>query len=136
MDPELFLSAQDRVWPVVLSELEQGRKTSHWMWFVFPQLDALGRSATAKRFGLRGLDDAASYLAHPVLRERLVEVSQLMLRHQGLSAQDILGKVDAMKLRSSMTLFAAVPGSPRIFAHVLDRFFDGAGCPVTLQEIA
>ncbi len=135
MDADLFLSAQDRVWPAVLSELEQGRKTTHWMWFVFPQLSALGRSGTAKRYGLDDVDAAAAYLAHPVLRERLTQASRLMLSHSGESAESILGGVDAMKLRSSMTLFEAVPGAPQVFSEVLDSFYGGERCPLTLAEI-
>ncbi|MEY8840519.1 DUF1810 domain-containing protein [Cribrihabitans sp. XS_ASV171] len=135
MDAGLFLSAQDRVWSAVLSELEQGRKTSHWMWFVFPQLAALGRSGTAKRYGLEDLDAAAAYLAHPLLRERLVQASRVMLSHSDKSAESILGSVDAMKLRSSMTLFEAVPGAPEVFSEVLDTFHAGERCPLTRAQI-
>lgn len=130
-DPNLFLKAQDRVWPSVLKELEQGRKTSHWMWFVFPQLEALGQSPTAKLYGIADLAQAQAYLGHPELRKRLTEVSQLMLGHAGSPARDILGSVDALKLRSSMTLFAHVQDAPDVFQNVLDAFYDG---PCALSE--
>ncbi|MEX0317683.1 MAG: DUF1810 domain-containing protein [Ruegeria sp.] len=132
LDPDLFITAQDRVWPSVLKELEQGQKTSHWMWFVFPQLSALGRSPTAQRYGIADLDQAADYLTHPVLRDRLIEVSRLMLSHSGTSASAILGPVDAMKLRSSMTLFSLTKNAPPEFRQVLDTFYEGP-CPLTLQ---
>ncbi|WP_171175230.1 DUF1810 domain-containing protein [Ruegeria sp. HKCCD8929] len=132
LDPVLFIKAQDRVWPSVLKELEQGQKTSHWMWFVFPQLSALGRSPTAQRYGIADLDQAADYLANPVLRDRLIEVSRLMLSHSGTSASAILGPVDAMKLRSSMTLFSLTKNAPLEFKQVLDAFYEGP-CPLTLQ---
>jgi len=108
-DPDRFVQAQAPVWDRVRAELAAGRKESHWMWFVFPQLAALGRSATAKHFGLDDLQAARAYLAHPVLGPRLIEAARLMLRHQGQPPEAVLGGIDAMKLRSSMTLFARVP---------------------------
>lgn len=134
-DPELFLEAQNTVWDNVIAELEQGRKTSHWMWFIFPQLAELGRSDMSQLYGIHDLGEARAYLAHPELRERLVTVSRVMLGHAGTPARDILGKVDAMKLRSSMTLFAAVPDAPPEFQEVLDRFHDGTPCPRTVDAL-
>ncbi|RBI84660.1 DUF1810 domain-containing protein [Rhodosalinus halophilus] len=130
-----FVAAQEPVWPRVRAELRAGRKTSHWIWWVFPQLASLGRSERARHFGLSGLDEAADYLAHPVLGPRLEEAAQLMLAHDGTPPEDVLGEVDALKLRSSMTLFEAVPGAPEVFAQVLDRLYDGARCPHTREAL-
>lgn len=134
-DAARFLAAQAPVWEAVCAELAAGRKTGHWMWFVFPQLKGLGRSPTALRYGLDGLKAAAAYLAHPVLGARLVEAADLMLAHEGTPPERILGGVDAMKLRSSMTLFAAVPGAPEGFGQVLGAFHD-APCERTLAMLA
>ncbi len=133
---KLFIAAQDRVWTSVVAELTAGRKTSHWMWFVFPQLAGLGRSQMSQRYGIPGLDAARAYLAHPTLRARLVEVSALMLTHRGTGAETILGGIDAQKLRSSMTLFATVPGAPPECAQVLDAFYGGRRCEATMRAIA
>lgn len=120
-----FVAAQDRVWPDVEAELAAGRKASHWMWFVFPQLDGLGRSATARFFALPDLAAARGYLAHPVLGPRLRAATALMLRHAGTPPEAILGPVDAAKFRSCLTLFAAAaPGEP-LFAEALAAFHDG-----------
>ncbi len=130
-----FLEAQDRVWNAVRSELAQGRKTSHWIWFVFPQLASLGRSPTARRFGIRDLEEAADYLANDRLRARLEEAAALMLTHAGKSPESILGPIDALKLRSSMTLFSHVPGASPLYRKVLDTFYGGTPCPLTLQAL-
>lgn len=135
-DADLFIEAQDTVWEDVLRELEAGRKTGHWMWFVFPQLALLGRSNTSQLYGIHDLAEARAYLSHPVLRDRLVQVSRLMLRHAGKPPEAILGQVDAMKLQSSMTLFAAVPGAPEEFQAVLDAFYDGEPCRQTQEAIS
>jgi uncharacterized protein (DUF1810 family) len=128
-DPQRFVAAQDAggTYDRALAELRAGRKRTHWMWFVFPQLAGLGRSATAQRYAIQSLDEARAYLAHPVLGERLREACRALLAAPpGLSAQDILGGVDALKLRSSMTLFLrAAPDEP-LFRQVLDRYFAGA----------
>lgn len=136
MSLDRFLEAQDRIWPVPLRELTAGRKQSHWMWFVFPQLRGLGRSATAEFYGIADLAEAGRYLAHPVLGRRLIETSEAMLPHRHLGAVAVLDPVDAMKLRSSMTLFAALPEVPGIFSEVLDAFHDGRRCEATLRALA
>ncbi|PUA80152.1 DUF1810 domain-containing protein [Nocardioides currus] len=108
-----------------LAELRDGRKRSHWMWFVFPQVAGLGRSSIAREFALADLAEARAFLAHPVLGERLRECCRAVLEIRGSTAVDVLGPVDAMKLRSSMTLFArAAPDEP-VFGEVLDAYFDG-----------
>jgi uncharacterized protein (DUF1810 family) len=129
-----FVAAQDGVYPAALAELKCGRKTTHWMWFVFPQLRGLGRSATALHFGIASLDEARAYLAHPLLGPRLHEASAALLAAPG-SAEAILGPVDAMKLRSSMTLFAAAAPDPAPFDAVLARFFHGERDPATTDII-
>lgn len=130
-DLERFVAAQSSDWPVARAELAAGRKRSHWIWYVFPQLAALGRSPTAKFYGVGSLDEARAYAAHPVLGPRLVEAARLVAAAAG-SAAEILGEVDAKKLRSSMTLFRrAAPNEP-VFSMVLDRFYGGAEDPATV----
>jgi uncharacterized protein (DUF1810 family) len=132
-DLERFVAAQDAggTYDRVVAELQRGRKASHWMWFVFPQIAGLGRSATSREFAISGLDEAKAYLQHAVLGPRLLACSELVLGTQGRSAEDIFGGIDAQKLHSSMTLFLrAAPDEPR-FAQVLDRYFDGRPDPAT-----
>jgi uncharacterized protein (DUF1810 family) len=124
-DLERFVRAQDPVYAEVVAELRAGRKTSHWMWFVFPQVAGLGHSETARHYAIASLDEARGYLAHPVLSPRLRECAGLLLAAEGRSAEDILGSVDAMKLRSSMTLFLRAGRDETVFRRVLDRFFEG-----------
>ena len=124
---ERFVSAQDEhgTYDRALRELRAGRKTSHWMWFVFPQVEGLGRSETARFYAVAGLGEARGYLAHPVLGPRLRECCRTVLDLEGTTAEAILGSIDAVKLRSSMTLFMrADPGEP-LFQQVLETYFDG-----------
>ena len=130
-----FIAAQNRVWDDVLGELRKGQKRSHWIWFVFPQLAALGHSPMSQRYGLRDLAQARSYLADETLRARLVEAVSILTDHRNKSAEEILGPLDALKLRSSLTLFAAVPGAPDIFERALAQFFQGRRCRKTLDLI-
>lgn len=131
MDTDLFLAAQEKVWPDVVRELKAGRKTSHWIWYVFPQLAALGRSERARRYGLADLAAAEAYLADPTLRARLIEAAELLLTHPDKSAEEILGPIDALKVRSSMTLFERVPQAPEVFGRVLELFYGGERCPLS-----
>jgi uncharacterized protein (DUF1810 family) len=125
LDPDRFVSAQDRVWHEVIAELRAGRKAGHWMWFVFPQLGGLGRSETSRFFALGSLDEARAYLAHPILGPRLRECARLVLDPDAGAAEDVFGAIDALKLRSSMTLFSlAAPDDP-LFTAVLGRWFAG-----------
>ncbi|PCJ09779.1 MAG: calpastatin [Rhodobacteraceae bacterium] len=133
---EMFIEAQDTVWNDVLAELKAGQKASHWMWFVFPQLAELGKSNMAQLYGIEDLAEATAYLAHPELNRRLLKVSRLMLSHKNTPADQILGTTDAKKLRSSMTLFAAVPGAASEFVQVLDAFFEGTFCPLTVKTLS
>ena len=132
---DMFVEAQDTVWDDVLAELRAGKKQTHWMWFVFPQLASLGQSDMAKLYGLNDLEEATEYYHHPVLGPRLDTVVGLLLQGPESSALQIFGKTDAMKLKSSATLFAAVPGAPPAFGQLLERFFDGQRCRDTLAEI-
>lgn len=128
-----FVAAQDPVLDTVRAELRAGRKASHWMWFVFPQLRDLGRSPTALRYGVASLAEAEAYLAHPLLGPRLVECTELVNRVEGRTIHEILGSPDDMKFRSCMTLFAiAGPGLPA-FPAALRRHFGGAGDARTLE---
>lgn len=127
-----FLWAQEGVIDDVLEELRRGRKSGHWMWFVFPQLAGLGRSATAQKYAICSIDEARAYLDDPILGARLEICCRLLLDHADKSAQQMLGSVDALKLRSCMTLFDAVsPGGA--FREVLNVFYDGAADSATLQ---
>ena len=126
-DLRRFVEAQDSggTYDSALRELRAGRKTSHWMWFVFPQLAGLGRSSTARHFALRGADEARAYLAHPVLGPRLRECARTCADLPTVDPVAVLGDVDAQKLRSSLTLFALVAPDEPVFRQVLDRWFGG-----------
>ena len=128
-----FVTAQDAVYQQVLAELRDGRKRSHWMWFVFPQLIGLGRSATASYFAIRDREEAREYLAHPVLGARLRECTETLLALPGLSIDTILGFPDNLKFRSSMTLFAALSETDSVFERALARFCGGQPDQRTLE---
>ena len=134
MSLDRFIEAQDRIWPAPLDEIRAGRKITHWMWFVWPQLRGLGRSETALHYGIRDLDEARAYLADPVLGSRLKEISDAILLHEEKEAAAVLGPVDAMKLRSSATLFEAAGGDD-LFSRLLDAFFAGQRYEATLNMI-
>jgi uncharacterized protein (DUF1810 family) len=120
---ERFVAAQDPVFERVRKELSQGRKRSHWMWFVFPQIHGLGRSGMAQRYAIRSREEAGAYLAHPVLGPRLRECAALLMQTDGRSIEEIMGFPDDLKLRSSMTLFARITDDNQIFLDVLTRYF-------------
>ena len=124
---ERFVTAQDSggTYRRAVAELRRGRKASHWMWFIFPQIAGLGRSATAQTYAISNLAEAQAYLAHPVLGPRLVECTEILASHRGLSAEQIFGGIDAIKLRSSMTLFARADPDQAIFSQVIDQYFAG-----------
>jgi uncharacterized protein (DUF1810 family) len=127
MDLERFVRAQDSggTYQRAVAELRNGRKTSHWMWFIFPQIAGLGRSAMAQAYAIMDLAEAQAYLAHPVLGPRLVECAEIVASHRGRSAEQIFGGIDAIKLRSSMTLFAHADPDQTIFQQVIDHYFAG-----------
>jgi uncharacterized protein (DUF1810 family) len=122
-----FVDAQDDdgTYQSALRELRDGRKRSHWMWFIFPQLAGLGQSPTSRRYAISSLEEARAYVEHPVLGPRLEECAQALLQRTGGSARDIFGGIDAMKLRSSMTLFHRADPDNALYSEVLDRYFDG-----------
>jgi uncharacterized protein (DUF1810 family) len=135
MDPHdlaRFVSAQEPVIDEVLEELRRGRKRTHWMWFVFPQLKGLGMSAMAQHYGIASLGEARAYLAHPVLGPRLRECCELMLAVPRKSAHDILGSPDDLKFRSCVTLFALAAPQETLFQGCLDRFYGGVPDPRTV----
>ncbi|MEF7616167.1 DUF1810 domain-containing protein [Aquincola sp. MAHUQ-54] len=135
-DLERFVSAQAPVYGQVLAELSAGRKQTHWMWFVFPQLRGLGRSGMAQHYGLAGLAEARAYLGHPVLGSRLVACSALVLAAPHTPAEAIFGPIDALKLRSCMTLFERAASAEPVFAQVLERHCGGQRDPQTLAMLA
>jgi len=122
-----FVNAQDQggTYQQALAELRRGRKTSHWMWFVFPQIAGLGSSPMARRYAISSLGEAAAYLAHPVLGHRLVDCARAVLQTDAARAEEIFGSIDAIKLRSSMTLFARADPDEPVFGQVLERFYAG-----------
>ena len=128
-----FVDAQAPVFETVCAELRAGRKASHWMWFVFPQLRGLGRSAMASAYGIASLDEARAYLAHPILGPHLQQCTQRVLDVEGRDAHAIFGSPDDLKFRSCMSLFAHVAGGRSVFVAALDRFFDGRSDPATLR---
>jgi len=135
-DLQRFVDAQEAVMGRVLAELGAGRKTTHWMWFVFPQLASLGRSSTARLYGLHGREEALAYWQHPVLGPRLRQCCERLLEVPGnASALQIFGSPDDLKLRSSLTLFAAVAPEEPVFQRLLDRFYEGHPDPLTAGQI-
>lgn len=130
-----FVEAQEKMHPIAMEEIKHGKKRSHWMWFMFPQLRGLGMSPTAHIYGISGLEEAKAYLNHPALSGRLHELCRALLRHKDKRACDIFGHIDAMKLRASMTLFALTSEEYTIFDEVLEAFFDGEVDEVTVEMI-
>jgi uncharacterized protein (DUF1810 family) len=128
-----FIQAQEGVYSQALGELRRGRKTSHWMWFIFPQTEGLGHSSMAQHYAIKSQSEAKAYLEHPLLGQRLIECCEAILNHQDLTASQIFGYPDDMKLRSSLTLFALVAGDDSIFKSALDRYFDGEPDQNTLE---
>jgi uncharacterized protein (DUF1810 family) len=135
-DLQRFVGAQDRVYDTVLDELRSGRKRSHWIWFVFPQLRGLGRSPTALHYGIASLGEARAYLAHDALGPRLRECARLVAAIDGSSADEIFGWPDNLKVRSSMTLFARATEDNADFRAVLDKFYNGEEDAVTVERLA
>jgi uncharacterized protein (DUF1810 family) len=130
---ERFVAAQDagQTYERAVAELRQGRKTSHWMWFVFPQIAGLGQSPTSRMYAISSLGEARAYLAHPVLGPRLAECAEIVCGVESRSAEQIFGGIDAQKLRSSATLFALADPATQVFRRVLDQYFDGVADPAT-----
>ncbi len=131
-----FVAAQQDTYARALFELQSGRKRTHWIWYVLPQMRGLGSSGMSQRYGITSLAEARAYLVHPVLGRRLRECVAALNGLRGLSAADVLGELDAMKWRSSLTLFDAADGRGSIFADALTRYFGGTGDPRTLELLA
>ena len=129
---ERFVKAQEQSYGQALREIQNGRKRSHWMWYIFPQIQGLGHSPTAQYYAVRDQAEAKAYMAHPVLGSRLLEISGELLRLKSSNAREVFGSPDDMKLKSSMTLFEAVSGEP-VFGRVLDKFFAGERDMLTLD---
>ena len=130
-----FASAQERDYATAFEEIKQGRKRSHWMWYIFPQIKGLGYSEMARHYAIADLTEAEAFLHHPVLGQRLVAICNELLKLQSNNANQIFGNPDDIKLRSSMTLFASVKGAPSVFHSVLQKFFDGKLDDLTLQKL-
>jgi len=127
-----FVEAQERVYALVIEELRRGRKSGHWIWYIFPQVAGLGFSSMSRRYSIASIDEAKTYLAHPVLGPRLAECVRTVLDHEGRTAAQIFGSLDAMKFRSCLTLFAEAGGGA-VFEQGLDRYFNGERDPLTLD---
>jgi uncharacterized protein (DUF1810 family) len=134
-DLQRFVDAQERVYDGVLGELRAGRKRSHWIWFIFPQVAGLGSSPTAARYAISSLDEARAYLGHEVLGPRLHECAQLVNAVHGRSIGEIFGWPDDLKVRSSMTLFAHATDDNRDFVQLLERYYDGGEDPLTMEKL-
>ncbi len=127
-----FLEAQSNDYTQALTEIRNGRKETHWIWYIFPQLKALGRSGTAKFYGLEDLAEAQAYYDHPILGARLIEISQTLLELDENDPTSVMGYPDDLKLRSCMTLFSQLPNADPVFAAVITKYFNGEGDPQTL----
>ena len=134
-DLSRFISAQKGIYDRALAELRDGLKRSHWMWYIFPQVEGLGHSPTTRRYSIKSLEEARQYLAHPVLGQRLKESAEAILAIQGRSAADIFGHPDDWKLQSSMTLFELVSGPESVFGRILDKYYQGKRDTRTLQIV-
>jgi uncharacterized protein (DUF1810 family) len=135
-DLKRFVTAQDEVYNTVRSELRGGRKRSHWMWFIFPQVEGLGSSEMARKYAIRSPDEAAAYLAHPVLGPRLRQCAELVLAADASAIGDIFDNPDDLKFHSCMTLFADVAPDEAVFQANLDKYFDGKADPATMARLA
>ena len=130
---ERFITAQEKVYPTVIEELITGTKISHWMWFIFPQVDGLGRTEIAKRYAIKSLDEAKAYIAHPLLGTRLQECIELVLDIDGKTANAVFGSPDDLKFKSSMTLFLVAAPHIDLFQRVINKYYDGQQDKVTIE---
>lgn len=128
-----FLTAQKIDYQKALSEILNGKKVSHWMWYIFPQFNGLGRSITSKNYAIKSKNEALSYLKHPILGTRLIEITEVFLLIKNKTATEILGRTDSFKIKSSMTLFDSVQSQTNIFKEVLKKYFNGEKCQNTLR---
>nr|WP_315245882.1 DUF1810 domain-containing protein [uncultured Flavobacterium sp.] len=131
-----FLDAQNKLYLTAYSELKKGKKETHWMWFIFPQIKGLGKSTLAKYYAIADLKEAEDFLNHPILAKHLIEICKVLLEYKAKSIEAILGELDARKLRSSMTLFSQLENADPVFQEILDVFFLGYSDPLTLSRTA
>lgn len=131
-----FLDAQNKLYLTAFSEIKKGKKQSHWMWFIFPQIKGLGKSNVSTYYALANVNEAKEFLSHPILAKHLIEITKLLLTFKRKSIESILGELDARKLCSSMTLFAQVEGADPVFQETLDAFFSGYSDPLTVSIIS
>ncbi|HVE14120.1 MAG TPA: DUF1810 domain-containing protein [Elusimicrobiota bacterium] len=134
-DLSRFVRAQEGVYAQALAEIVAGRKRTHWMWFVFPQIDGLAMSATSKRYSIKSLEEAAAYLKHPLLGPRLLECAEAALRVEGRTAAELFGYPDDLKLKSCATLFASVSAPGSVFERLLEKYYEGEPDAATLRLI-
>lgn len=134
VDLERFVTAQEADYHIALAEIRRGSKRSHWMWYIFPQIDGLGHSAMSRRYAIRSLDEARAYLDHPLLGQRYRDCVGVLQDLTGTTAEQVFGTVDAAKLRSSLTLFQATGNEP-LFGAALERWFGGSRDPRTLARL-
>ena len=127
------ISAQESIYDRALTELRNGQKRTHWMWYIFPQIDGLGHSTTSKYYAIKSIEEARQYLNHPVLGKRLLECAEAVFAAEGRSISEIFGYPDNLKLKSSMTLFACVADPYSVFSRILDKYFNGGKDALTLQ---
>lgn len=130
---ERFVNAQETDYNTALREIKNGRKRSHWMWYIFPQIAGLGFSQTSRFYAIKNIREAAEYLSHPILGKRLIEICTALLQLESDNANDIFGSPDDLKLRSSMTLFSTIPGADPVFQEILNKFFSGEKDVKTVQ---
>ncbi len=128
-----FLSAQQDIYPHVINELQNGKKTSHWMWFIFPQIEGLGSSPTSIKYAIKNIEEAKEYLNHPILGKRLLECTNIIAQTENKTADEIFGYPDTMKLRSCLTLFNFIAPEQKVFADVLKKYFNGEEDEQTLS---
>jgi uncharacterized protein (DUF1810 family) len=128
-----FIEAQEADYRIALKEIKNGKKQSHWMWYIFPQIEGLGFSETSKFYAIKDTIEAESFLKHPILGQRLIEISNELIKHDNKDANQIFGSPDDVKLKSSMTLFSTLQGANPVFQLVLDKFFDGEKDEKTMQ---
>jgi len=133
VDLSRFTRAQESIYDSVLAELRNGRKRTHWMWYIFPQIDGLGHSTTSKNYAIKSQEEARQYLNHPVLGKRLLECAEAVFTVEGRSISEIFGYPDNLKLKSSMTLFVCVADPYSVFSCILDKYFNGENDALTLQ---
>ncbi|MFA5017171.1 MAG: DUF1810 domain-containing protein [Methylobacter sp.] len=133
VDLSRFINAQENIYDSVLAELRNSWKRTHWMWYIFPQIDGLGHSATSKHYAIKSIEEARQYLNHPVLGQRLLECAEAVFAIEGRSISEIFGYPDNLKLKSSMTLFAYVSAPCSVFARIIDKYFNGEQDALTLQ---